>query len=110
MPLLRVSPDRYPIAQWRDTGYLEGTGHTRPPVRTGLDPARGLRWMQMNALEQIHMILAPLLRAAPIIFSYRAPTRRARQSHAILRAPRRIGHLPGAFLTIPFNGRNGRHG
>jgi hypothetical protein len=30
--------------------------------------------MQMDAGEQIDVILAPLLRGAPIIFAYRAPT------------------------------------
>jgi hypothetical protein len=41
--------------------------------------------MQKNALGQIHEILAPLLRAAPIIFSYQARTGGARQSHTAMR-------------------------
>jgi hypothetical protein len=63
--------------------------------------------MQKNALGQIHEILAPLLRAAPIIFSYQARTGGARQSHTASRdaqnppAPRNSRNHHDEFRNNP---------
>ncbi|SPD65238.1 protein of unknown function [Cupriavidus taiwanensis] len=53
----------------------------RDPISGKQRNETAIACMQRDALGQIHEILAPLLRAAPIIFCYHGPTSAARQSH-----------------------------
>ncbi|WP_151072249.1 hypothetical protein [Cupriavidus oxalaticus] len=74
----------------------------RDPISGKQRNETAIACMQRDALRQIHKILAPLLRAAPIIFSYRATTCAARQSHTMhmtWQLPRNI-HLRCATARI----------